>query len=145
MDETIKTLKDVTDEEMLSQIGKIYKEVFSWLDVTGITEIRKKLPKLETVPDNIEPEEAEKIREKNKKKFVKQAKDNIAEIFNSARSEHPHETARVIRLCCFIDPEDNSKSIIKYIPAFFGMFEDETVLNFFTFCQNMAQMFGLKI
>ena len=48
----VKTLANCTDVEFLRQTNKIRKAVEKWLTDTDIANIRKRMPKLETVPQN---------------------------------------------------------------------------------------------
>lgn len=143
--EQIKTLANCSDEEGLVQMYLIAEDIEKWIKVTDILSIRKKIPKLDDIPEDIDEQKKASIKEKNDKKLMEQGKKNMMEMFKVALKEHPKETARIMRLCCFTDPEDNSHSIFYYMRGFTEMLQDENVVVSFLSLPNMAQMFGLTV
>jgi hypothetical protein len=143
--EEIKTLATCSDIEFLVQSNKIRHAVENWMDVTDINSIRKRLPKLDPVPEDADEEKAAAIKEKNEKKLIEQGKKNMDAVLDSALEKHPEETVKIIRLCCFVDPDDNSRPIVYYIKAFSEMIKDENVLNFLSSLGNLGQTLGLTL
>lgn len=144
--EKIKTLSNCTDVEFLRQTNRIRKEVKKWLDVTKIPEIRKRLPALEKVPEGASQEERERIAAANKKAAEAQGLANVDAILDEALEKHPEETVRVIKLCCFLDPDkEPPKRITYYMAAFAEMLKDKDVLDFFSSLRNLGTMLGLSI
>lgn len=92
----MKTLANCSPREFLIQTNKIRKSVSEWLTLTGIMDIRKALPEL---PKDISDEDREKAIEK-------QVKSNLQRILDVVLDEHPEETAELLGLLCFIEPED---------------------------------------
>ena len=92
----MKTLANCSSREFLTQTNKIRKSVSEWLTLTGIMEIRKTLPEM---PKDISDEDREKAIEK-------QVKSNLQKILDVVLDEHPEETAELLGLLCFIEPED---------------------------------------
>lgn len=143
--EQIKTLANCTDIEFLQQTNKIRHAVEKWLTVTDITNIRKRLPHVEPIPEGMDKAKAKLIEQKNEKNRQKQIKENLDAILDAVLEEHPQETLEIMRLCCFVEPDDDSHRITYYLSAFAEMFGNEEVLNFFTSLVSLARTFGLTI
>ena len=141
--EEIKTLATCTDIEFLKQTNKVRHAVEEWLTATDIANIRKRMPEYEAIPDD--KEEAEAVRERNKELQMEQAKKNLDAMLDAMLEEHPEETLKVIRLCCFVEPDDDTHKVTYYLGAFSEMLGDKEVLRFFTSLMSLAQTFGLKI
>ena len=143
--EKIKTLANCTDEDFLRQANKIRHALDRWLTITDISNIRKRLPKYEVIPEGTEPKEAEVINRRNEEAKQKQAKANIDAILDAVLEIHPKETLEIVRLCCFVEPDDDSHKITYYLKAFTEMFSNREVLDFFTSLITLEQKFGLKM
>ena len=144
MKEEIKTLSTCTDIEFLQQTNKIRHAVEEWLTVTDIINIKKRLPQLEKITPGMTAEQEQAVKEKNKEITREQINKNFNDILDAMLEEHPDETLKVIRLCCFIEPDDDSHKVTYYLGAFAQMFNDKDVLDFFTSLLNLAQTFGFK-
>lgn len=145
MKEEIKTLANCTDIEFLKQTNKIRHAVQEWLTATDIANIRKRLPKLEPIPEGMDKKQAELIQKKNDEKTAEQVKANLNAVLDACLEDHPKETAQIIRMCCFVDPADDSKRMIYYMNAFTQMLGNQDVLDFFTSLVNLAKTFGLTL
>lgn len=141
----IKTLANCTDEEGLRQANKIRHAVSDWMELINFAEKRKRMPKLEPIPEDADKATREKIEKDNKEKAAKQGKENMNAIIDAMLDEYPEETAKIIRLCCFVDPDDNSKPVLYYLAAFTEMLSSEVVINFFMSLVNTVKMFGLTL
>lgn len=139
----VKTLANCSEVEFLRQTNKIRHSVQKWITVTDIQNIRKRLPELETIPADADDEIKEQLREKNEQLRQEQASKNFDAILDAMLEDHPEETAEIIKLCCFVDPEDKSKHITYYLGAFAQMMKDNDVIDFFTSLLNLVQTFGL--
>ena len=136
----VKTLANCTDIEFLKQTNKIRHAVEKWLTVTDIANIRKRLPKFEMLPEGADEETRRSINERNEELKQKQAKENIDAILDAMLEEHPEETAEIIRLCCFVEPNEKEHRITYYLGAFAQMLKDDDVLDFFTSLVRLGQM-----
>ena len=143
MKEEIKTLSTCTDIEFLQQTNKIRHAIKEWLDVTDIMKIYRRTADIEEIPVGDEAK-AEVIREKNKKLIRNQFMKNLDEILDSILEKHPEETLKVLRLCCFVDPDDDSHKVTYYLGAFSQMMGDQDVIDFFTSLINLGQTFGFE-
>ena len=143
MKEEIKTLSTCTDIEFLQQTNKIRHAIKEWLDVTVIMKIYRRTADIEEIPVGDEAK-AEVIREKNKKLIRNQFMKNLDEILDSILEKHPEETLKVLRLCCFVDPDDDSHKVTYYLGAFSQMMGDQDVIDFFTSLINLGQTFGFE-
>ena len=143
MKEEIKTLSTCTDIEFLQQTNKIRHAIKEWLDVTDIMKIYRRAADIEEIPVGDEAK-AEVIREKNKTLIRNQFMKNLDEILDSILEKHPEETLKVLRLCCFVDPDDDSHKVTYYLGAFSQMMGDQDVIDFFTSLINLGQTFGFE-
>ena len=143
--EKIKTLANCPDEEALAQMYCIIEDVDKWMKVTDISNLRKRLPKLDPIPEDADEEKKAAIKEKNDKRLIEQGRKNLMDILKAAMKDHPKETARIMRLSCFVDPEDNTHNLLYYMQAFSEMMQNETVVNFFLSLGNLGQSLGLTL
>lgn len=126
----MKTLATCSPVEFLVQTNKIRRSVESWLTLTKVMEIRKRLPEL---PQGAKPEDVKKARQE-------QAKKNFSAILDSVLEEHPQETAELLGLLCFIEPEDlENHSMLEIINAVNELIPSPEVLNFFTSLTQLVQ------
>ena len=142
----IKTLSTCSEVEFLRQTNKIRKAVEQWLTKTNILNIRKRIAEFQTVPKDATKEEKFRIAAENKEREAEQVKKNLNDMLDAMLEEYPEETVKVMKLCCFVDPEDTtSHHITYYMGAFAQMLGDENVIGFFQSLILMAQRFGLKV
>lgn len=108
-----KTLANCNPIEFLEQGGKIKHKVEKYFKDTGILELRKRMP-----PEGVTVEE--------------QAKKNRSDMLDIALEKYPRETAEILGLACFIEPEDieSYKGIDFLVPAV-ELLNSEVVVNFF--------------
>ena len=126
----MKTLATCSPVEFLVQTNKIRRSVESWLTLTKVMEIRKRLPEL---PQGAKPENIKKARQE-------QAKKNFSAILYSVLEEHPQETAELLGLLCFIEPEDlENHSMLEIISAVNELIPSPEVLSFFTSLTQLVQ------
>lgn len=126
----MKTLATCSPVEFLVQTNKIRRSVESWLTMTKVMEIRKRLPEL---PQGAKPEDVKKARQE-------QAKKNFSSILDSVLEEHPQETAELLGLLCFIEPEDlENHSMLEIISAVNELIPSPEVLSFFTSLTQLVQ------
>ena len=119
----MKTLANCSPREFLVQTNKIRKSVSKWLTLTGIMEIRKTLPEM---PKDISDEDREKAIEK-------QVRTNLNRILDVILDEHPEETAELLGLLCFIEPEDlDNHPMTEILASFSEIIGSPEVLGFFT-------------
>ena len=136
----LKTLSSCSLPEFLRQTNKIKKNVEKWLSETDILNIRKKLPTLKEIPEDATKEERQKINEENKEMLNRQMKQNMSEILDAALEDHAQETAEVIALCCFVEPDDMDGFAVRdYLLAFTEMLNDEAVIGFFISLVQLGQ------
>ena len=119
----MKTLANCSPREFLVQTNKIRKSVSKWLTLTGILEIRKTLPEM---PKDISPEDRDKAIEK-------QVESNFNAILDVVLDKYPEETAELLGLLCFIEPEDlDNHSMTEILSSFTSIINCPEVLGFFT-------------
>lgn len=139
----IKTLANCTDIEFLQQTNKIRHAVQNWLTVTDIVNIKNRMAETKAIPKD--EEQAQIVRENNIELVRQQTMKNIDDILDSILEDHPEETLKVLRLCCFVDPDDDSHKITYYLGAFSQMMKNQEVIDFFTSLVNLGQTFGFTI
>lgn len=126
----MKTLATCSPVEFLVQTNKIRRSVESWLTMTKVMEIRKRLPEL---PQGAKPEDVKKARQE-------QAKKNFSSILDSVLEEHPQETAELLGMLCFIEPEDlGNHSMLEIISSVNELIASPEVLSFFTSLTQLVQ------
>ena len=119
----MKTLANCTPREFLVQTNKIRKSVASWLELTKVLEIRKRLP--DTKKDASDAERREAVQE--------QVKKNATAMLDAILEEHPEETAELLGLLCFVDPEDlDNHSMTEFFGAVAEILNSPEILDFFT-------------
>ena len=86
----MKTLANCAPREFLYQTNRIRKRAERWLSATRVMEIRTRLP------EDLDDPEA----------VARQVRENAAAVLDAALEAHPEETAELLGLLCFIEPED---------------------------------------
>lgn len=130
----MKNLTNCTLREFLAQTNRIRKSVEKWLKLTDVLGIRSRKP---TYPDGATKAERDKL-------LSEQASQNINAMLEAMLEKHPEETAEMLALCCFVDPENiDDYPVRDYLGAFGEMIADEQVLRFFTSLMKLAQTAGL--
>ena len=118
----MKTLANCTPREFLVQTSKIRKSVEKWLTLTKILEIRKNQPEVEAAA-------SEEVR---KAALEKQVRLNLSSMLDAILDEYPEETAELLGLLCFIEPEDlDNHSMIELLANVTEILTSEEVLSFF--------------
>lgn len=119
----MKTLANCDPIEFLTQTNKIRKSVANWLSVTKILEIRKNMPE---IPADATPEQ-------RKEATSKQVKLNLSAMLDSILEEHPEETAELLGLLCFVEPDDlKNHKMTEFMGAFNELINSPEVISFFT-------------
>ena len=130
----MKNLTSCSPREFLRQTAKIRHAVKEWLTLTDIMNIRKRLP---DIPADATKEEQDKM-------IALQAKENVQAMLDAIMDEHPDETADLLALCCFTDPEHaDEHTMPEYLGAFSDMMNNEEVWRFFTSLVRLARTSGL--
>ncbi len=119
----MKNLANCTPREFLKQTNRIRKAVSGWLKLTDIKNIRKRLP---DVPKDATPEE-------KKKALNEQTQANLAAILENILDKCPDETADILGIICFIEPEELDNYTVKQLLA-----EYNEVIN----CPEVIDFFG---
>lgn len=137
----MKNLANCKPSEFLRQTSRIRKSVENWLSVTEIMEIRKRLPKLTHVTDDMSAEKRAEIIAENRLKQSEQVRQNAMDILDAVLDKHPDETLELLALLCFIEPDDvDNHPISEYLESFTELVSNETVINFFISLARLGQM-----
>lgn len=129
----MKTLANCNPREFLVQTNKIRKAVASWLSLTKVLEIRKNLPHLSE--DATEDERREAIAE--------QVKKNTTDMLDAILDEHPEETAELLGLLCFVEPDDlENHKMTEFFGAIAEILNSREILDFFI---SLGQLENLNI
>jgi hypothetical protein len=126
----MKTLANCNPREFLVQTSKIRKRASDWLGKTRILEIREKKPVY-----------AEGMTEDEKQEAMRQqVKANLNEMLDSMLDEYPNETADLLGLLCFIDPDDlDNHRMVEILKAVTDVISDKDVLDFFISLMQLGQ------
>lgn len=126
----MKTLANCNPREFLRQTAKIRRQAEDWLRKTRILQIREKQPTL--TDDMTEEEKKEAMR--------RQVQGNLSEMLDSMLDQYPDETAELLGLLCFIEPEDLDGVEFKQIlRAVTEIINDKDVLDFFISLMRLGQ------
>lgn len=127
----MKNLANCNLREFLKQTNKIRKAVKQWMDLTDAVKIRARLPEIAS-------DASEEIR---KALIEKQSMDNLNAILEAALEKYPDETAEVIGLCCFIEPEDlDDYKVSDLLGSAAEMMSCPEVVDFFTSLARLGMM-----
>lgn len=127
----MKTLANCNPKEFLVQTNKIRRHVERWLSLTKVLEIRKRMP---AIDENATPDE-------RRKAVSEQIKKNANDVLSAAMEEHPDETAELLGLLCFVDPEDlENHKMTEFFGAFTEIVESPEVIGFFTSLMQLGEM-----
>lgn len=133
-----KNLANCKPSEFLKQTWRIKKCVEKWLTDTDILNIRKNLPELKKITDEMTDEEKQVIFAENKQKTKEQGRKNAMAILDSVMDTHADETLEILALCCFVEPADvDNHDIGFYLDNFTDLIRNESVIGFFT---SLAQL-----
>lgn len=137
----LKTLANCKPSEFLKQTNKIRKAAAKWLTATDILAIRKNLPRLIEITEDMTDEEREEATMQNRTALRAQARENAVAILDAVMDEHPDETLELMALLCFVDPKDVDKhTVSEYLEAFTELIGSEAVIGFFTSLARLGQM-----
>lgn len=126
----MKTLATCNPKEFLIQTNKIRKSVANWLSLTKVLEIRKAKP---DIPADATPEQ-------RKYALQDQVKKNLSAMLDSVLDEHPEETAELLGLMCFVDPDDlENHRMTEFLGAFSEIINCPEVISFFTSLMQLDQ------
>lgn len=125
----MKTLANCSPREFLIQTNKIRKAVANWLSLTKLLEIRKNLPKL---PSDATEEERRDATEK-------QIQTNMTAMLDAILDEHPEETAELLGLLCFVEPDDlDNHPMTEFFGAVSEILNSREIMDFFTSLVNLG-------
>lgn len=126
----MKTLATCNPKEFLIQTNKIRKSVANWLSITKVMEIRKAMPNIK----------ADATPEERQSALQEQVKKNLSAMLDSILDEHPEETAELLGLLCFVDPEDlENHRMTEFLGAFAEIINCPEVVSFFTSLMQLDQ------
>ena len=129
----MKNLANCTPREFLRQSNRIRKSVENWLKLTNVMGIRQRMPDLKDITDEAE----------RKRLVSEQMRANLSSILDAALDEHPDETAEILALVCFVEPEDiDNYKITDFLGAISEILNSSEVIGFFTSLVNLGQTLG---
>jgi hypothetical protein len=132
-EKSMKSLASCTPREFLKQTNRIRKAAAEWLTITKIMEIRKALPTIDKGASEDEQRAA----------VAQQIRRNASAILDSILDSHPDETAELLGLCCFIEPEDlDNHPMSEIIGAVGEMLNCQEIIDFFI---SLARLGNLDI
>lgn len=126
----MKTLANCDPVEFFVQTNRIRKAAENWITLTQIREIRKRVPEFKG-------DDAE-----NTELLEKQVRENADAILESVMGEHPKETAELLGLMCFIEPEDlHNHESGELLIGFREIVNSRAVIGFFASLWQLGRMF----
>lgn len=137
----MKNLATCKPSEFLRQTNRIKKAVEKWLTETDIMTIRKRMPDLLAIREDMTDEELSRVNAENRKRLEAQSKENLSAIFDEIADEHPDETLELLALLCFVEPEKvDDYPMEDYLKAIGEMIGNEAVIGFFTSLARLGLM-----
>lgn len=119
----MKTLANCSPREFLVQSNKIRKSVAKWLSLTKLLDIRKNLPAI--------PEDA--TEDERRDAIAKQVQANATAMLDAILDDHPEETAELLGLLCFVEPDDlDNHSMTEFFGAISEILNSREIIDFFT-------------
>lgn len=119
----MKTLANCSPREFLIQSNKIRKSVAKWLSLTKLLDIRKNLP---TIPEDATEDE-------RRDAIAKQVQANATAMLDAILDDHPEETAELLGLLCFVEPDDlDNHSMTEFFGAISEILNSREIIDFFT-------------
>ena len=129
----MKNLANCTPTEFLRQSNRIRKSVENWLKLTNVMGIRQRMPDIKGVEDEAE----------RKRLVSEQMRANLSAMLDAALEEHPDETAEILALVCFIEPQDiDNYKTTDLLGAIAAILNSTAVISFFTSLLNLGQTLG---
>ncbi len=101
----MKTLANCTPVEFLRQTNKIRHAVDGLLKDSGVQEIRKRIPQTTGKETQVE----------KKAMLNDQAKKNMNDILDALMDKNAEQTASVLGMMCFMEPEEIQKATVAEI------------------------------
>ena len=136
-----KNLANCKPSEFLRQTYKIKKSVEKWLTDTDILNIRKNMPALTPITNDMSEDKRKAVFAENKRKSEAQITKNMMAILDAVMDVHADETLEILALCCFVDPAQvDDHGIDFYLDNFAEIISNQSVISFFT---SLAQL-GVK-
>lgn len=129
----MKNLATCKPSEFLKQTNRIKKAAEKWLTATDIMNIRKRMPDLITVTDEMPEAERKNALKQNYERKKAQNRENLSAMFDAIADAHPQETLDLLALMCFVEPEDvDDHPIDEYLTSISEMMGNEAVVGFFS-------------
>ena len=142
----MKNIANCKPSEFLRQTSLIRKSVATWLTVTDIMEIRKRLPKLTPITDDMSDEAKAEAAVENRKKRNEQMRKNAMDILSAVLDDHPDETLELLALMCFVDPKNvDDYPVEDYLEAFTELINNQKVISFFTSLARLGSLDTSKL
>lgn len=135
----MKNLATCKPTEFIQQTTKIKGAVEQWLTATDVMNIRKRLPDLIPITDDMADDAKRKALVKNLEKRREQTRENLSAMFDAVFAEHPKETLDLLAMLCFVEPENvDDHSISEYLGSVYESLSDENVIRFFTLFRKLG-------
>ena len=142
----MKNIANCKPSEFLRQTSLIRKSVANWLTVTDIMEIRKRLPHLTPITDDMSDEAKAEAAAENRKKRNEQMRKNAMDILSAVLDDHPDETLELLALLCFVTPENvDDYPVEDYLEAFTELINNQKVISFFTSLARLGSLDTSKL
>lgn len=119
----MKTLTNCKPREFMRQLARIKTAGETWLDMTRLLELRRRMPPRKDYADDEERRQA----------IMDQWRANIKSMVDALLVEHPDETIELLGLLCFIEPEELDEHPMSELYAgLMAVLKDDNLLDLFT-------------
>lgn len=134
-------LANCKPSEFLMQTYRIKKSVETWLKATDLFSIRRNLPKLTPITNDMSDEERAEVFKDNRKKTQDQIIKNFNAMLDAVLFDHADKTLEILALCCFVEPSEVDNYTIEfYLENVTELLNNKAVVGFFTSLAQLAQM-----
>ena len=119
----MKHLGNCSPKEFLRQTNRIRREAERWLDLTKLMRLRRPLP-----------EGLDELDEAARRAAVaERVRESVRGMLDAVLEEHPDETAELLGLMCFIEPEElEAHNMAELIGSLGEMLGSQEIMDFFT-------------
>ncbi len=134
----MKNLATCKPTEFVKQTCRIRKVAEEWLKGTNILNLRKEVPELKKITNDMDDAEREAAVKENKARIEAKMNENLSKLLDAALDKYADKTLELLALVCFVEPENvDDHGVDEYLDAISELISNQSVINFFT---SLAQL-----
>lgn len=134
----MKNLATCKPTEFMKQTCRIRKVAEEWLKGTNILNLRKEVPELKKITNDMDDAEREAAVKENKARIEAKMNENLSKLLDAMLDKYADKTLELLALVCFVEPENvDDHGMDEYLDAISELISNQSVINFFT---SLAQL-----